>query len=179
MDEPVPPPGYDAFYATFDTPLARRLRKAAYGRDIGQHSWTSAEEIAEDCARLQISASSRLLDLGCGPGGPLVFIAGETGCRALGLDRSAPAIASARDRASAAGLAARISFEVADLDGPLDPADGSFTAALAIDVVIHLADRGATFREVGRLLAPGGRFLLTDAGVLTGMISSAERARRS
>src|SRR5436190_22714636 len=95
--------GYDAIFGEFDTRLATRLRRAAYGRDIGQHSWASAEEVAEDAARLLLSADGQLLDLGCGSGGPLVFIAGETHCRALGLDRSTPAIASARSRASAAG----------------------------------------------------------------------------
>ena len=179
MDEGVPKPGYDALYATFDTPLARRMRGAAYGKDVGQNSWASAEEIAEDAARLRLSAASRLLDLGCGAGGPLVFVAGETGCRALGLDRSAPAIASAQNRARAAGLDSRVAFEVADLDTRVGCPDGSFTAALAIDVVIHLADRGSTFGEVARLLAPGGRFLFTDAGVLAGPVSSAEVTRRS
>jgi len=97
----------------------------------------------------------------------------------VGLDRSAPAIESARNRAQAAGLAGRATFELADLDAPIGQADASFTAALAIDVVIHLRDRAAAFGEVARVLAPGGRFLFTDAGVLTGPVSSADRERRS
>jgi len=171
--------GYDATYVEFDTALAERLRREAYGRDIGQHSWASAAEVAEDMARLRLVASSRLLDLGCGPGGPLAFIVGESGCAALGLDRSAPAIASARQRVRQAGLAERVAFECADLDAPLGCLSASVNAVLAIDVVLHLRDRETTFHEVARVLAPGGRFLFTDAGVLNGSISSTERERRS
>ncbi len=174
-----PPRGYDALYAEFDTPLARRLRQGAYGRDIGQHSWASAAEVAEDGARLRLSAESRLLDLGCGPGGPLVFLAAETGCTAVGLDRSALAIASACGRAAEAGLGERVVCEVADLDTQLRYPDASFTAVLAIDVVLHLRDRDAALREVARVLARGGRFLFTDAGVLTGAVSDRERERRA
>src|SRR5215470_9838554 len=65
---------YDATYHVFDSPLTRRLREEAYGEDIGQHSWVTAAELREDIPRLRLSVSSRLLDLGCGPCGPLTFI---------------------------------------------------------------------------------------------------------
>jgi hypothetical protein len=41
------------------------------------------------------------------------------------------------------------------------------------------ASREATFAEVARGLARGGRFLFTDAGVVTGALSQAEIERRS
>ena len=56
---------------------------------------------------------------------------------------------------------------------------GSFDAVLAVDVVLHLRDRQALFREVITPLRPGGRFLFTDAGVLTGAVSNDEIHRRS
>jgi SAM-dependent methyltransferase len=46
-------------------------------------------------------------------------------------------------------------------------------------VILHLRDRAATFREVARVLASGGRFLFTDAGVITGAISSEEIQQRA
>jgi SAM-dependent methyltransferase len=48
-----------------------------------------------------------------------------------------------------------------------------------VDVVLHLRDRASLFAEVARVLAPGGRFLLTDAGVQTGTVLSEEIALRS
>jgi hypothetical protein len=52
-------PGYDAAYTEFDSPLMRRLRAEAYGEDIGQHSWVTAEELRGDSARLHLSPASR------------------------------------------------------------------------------------------------------------------------
>ena len=64
---------YDNFYDDFDSPLMKRLRLEAYGRDIGQHSWVTSEDLEESISRLKLSRASRFLDLGCGPGGPLAF----------------------------------------------------------------------------------------------------------
>jgi hypothetical protein len=45
--------------------------------------------------------------------------------------------------------------------------------------VLHLRDRKALLDEAARLLAPAGKFLFTDAGVISGPISDDERSRRS
>ena len=162
---------YSDFYERFDSPLMRRLRAEAYGTDIGQHSWVTAGELEQDAPLLGLTGASRVLDLGCGPGGPLAFLAGMFGCRGIGVDVSAPAVASARSRAITLGIAAAVGFEEADLDAPLRFPDASFDAAISLDVVLHLRDRGALFREVGRVLTPGGTFLFTDAGIVTGPVS--------
>jgi ubiquinone/menaquinone biosynthesis C-methylase UbiE len=171
--------GYDPIYATFDSPLQRQIRREAYGEDIGQHSWVSAEELRADIPRLGVRAPSRLLDAGCGPGGPLVWTVRETGCRGIGVDRSAAALASARLRADEAGLGDRVELKEHDLDRPLPFPDRSFAAVMALDVVVHVADRAAFLREIARLLEPGGRLLLTDGSVQAGPITDDERAARS
>ena len=170
---------YDALYARFDSALMQRVRADAYDEDIGQHSWVSADELREDAVRLALAASSHVLDLGCGPGGPLTFLLRSLGCRGTGLDVNVTAVELARARAEAAGVAGRVTVREADLDDPLPLDDGAFDAALSVDVVLHLHDRGAFFREVRRVLAPGARFLFTDAGVLTGAVSDADVAARS
>lgn len=50
----------------------------------------------------------------------------------------------------------------------------SVDAVIAIDVVLYLRDRVSVFNEVARILTDRGRFLFTDAGVVTGPISSEE-----
>jgi SAM-dependent methyltransferase len=67
----------------------------------------------------------------------------------------------------------------ADLNEPLPFATDSFNSAMSLDVVLHLQDRALLFREVARTLLPGGRFLFTDAGVITGSVSDQEVLRRS
>jgi cyclopropane fatty-acyl-phospholipid synthase-like methyltransferase len=170
---------YDKLYENFDSPLMRQLRSEAYGKDIGQHSWVTAEELQADIAKLKLSPESRLLDLGCGPAGPLIFIVAETKCTAVGLDVSTNAIDAARARAASLELSKRITLQQADLDEALPFTPACFHAVLSIDVILHLRDRAAVFREVFRVLAPGGTFLFTDAGVITGPVSSEEIQRRT
>jgi SAM-dependent methyltransferase len=166
-------------YEEFDSPLMRKVRLEAYGEDIGQHSWVTVDDLRTDIARLGLSRSSRLLDLGCGPCGPLTSVLRSVGCQGTGVELSAPALASGRDRAVSLGVDGLATLHEADLDEPLPLASGSFDAAMSFDVVLHLRDRVAVFREVSRTLVPGGRFVFTDAGVLTGSISNEEVLRRS
>ena len=170
---------YDKLYEHFDLPLMRQLRAEAYGQDIGQHSWVTAEELLGDIPKLKLSPESRLLDLGCGPAGPLTYIVAQTKCQAVGLDVSANAIAAARDRAASLGLSEQIILQQADLNESLPFADARFHAVVSIDVILHLRDRAAIFEEVARVLVPAGRFLFTDAGVITGPVSSEEIQRRT
>src|SRR5713226_6448423 len=93
--------GYDDLYKDFDSDLMRKIRREAYGKDIGQHSWVSAEELEEHISRLKLSAGSRFLDLGCGPCGPLTFIVSAIRCHGSGVDLSAPALAAGRARVAA------------------------------------------------------------------------------
>ena len=171
--------GYDAVYQEFDSPLQRDLRSQAYGKDIGQHSWVTAEDLEQDIARLQICSTSRVLDLGCGPAGPLTFIVAQTGCHGIGADFSAPAIASGEARAKSQGLETRIALQQADLNDPLPFATNSFDAVISLDVILHLRDRAQVFREVARVLVPEGRFLFTDAGVIAGPVSNQQIRHRA
>lgn len=88
--------GYETFYREFDSPLMRQLRREAYGEDIGQHSWVGAEELREYIRRLGLLPSSRFLDLGCGPCGPLTFVLATIGCRGTGVELSPSAPESGR-----------------------------------------------------------------------------------
>ena len=171
--------GYDRLFAAFDSPLMRELRREAYGVDIGQHSWVTVEDLRADLARLGLAAGSRLLDMGCGAGGPLVFVVEATGCEGTGVDASPPALAAAGARADAAGVGARVRLREADLNAPLPFDDAAFDAVIAFDVMLHVRDRQALIAEVARVLAPAGRFLYTDAGVMTGPITNEEIKHRS
>jgi SAM-dependent methyltransferase len=157
----------------------RQLRHEAYGEDIGQHSWVGASELRGDIHRLKLSPSSRLIDLGCGPCGPLTFIVASVRCPGTGVELSPSALQVGRARAASLGIDTLLSVQVADLNEPLPFEPDSFDAAMSLDVVLHLHDRLKFFNEVAKLLSPGGRFLFTDAGVLTGCVSNEEIRNRS
>jgi SAM-dependent methyltransferase len=170
---------YEAVYLEFDSPLMRRIRREAYGEDIGQHSWVAVDDLRRDIDRLGLTRSSRLLDLGCGPCGPLTFVMAAVGCSGTGVELSPAALRLGRARAASLGVGARLTVREADLDAPLPLMSRRFDAVMSLDVFLHLRDRLGLFHEVARLLRPAGRFLFTDAGVVTGCVSSEEVKRRS
>jgi SAM-dependent methyltransferase len=166
--------GYDNLYQEFDSPLMQKFRREAYGQDIGQHSWVTAEELQENIPQLKLSRASRLLDLGCGPAGPLTFITGLVGCHGSGADVSAKALTAGRARVTSLQLDGLVTLLEADLNEPIPFANGSFDAVMSLDTILHLRERLSVFREVARVLIPAGKFLFTDAGVITGPISDEE-----
>ncbi|MFO1057691.1 MAG: class I SAM-dependent methyltransferase [Dongiaceae bacterium] len=162
---------YEAQYARFASAPAAAMRREVYGEDLGQQGWRSLAEQAAIPGLLRLGPGSLVLDIACGSGGPSLALVERTGCRLLGIDIEPAAIAFAASEAARRGLQESARFEVRDCGRPLPLADGSFDAVLCVDAIAHLEDRAAALAEWGRLLARGGRLLLTDSAVLTGAIS--------
>jgi tocopherol O-methyltransferase len=102
-----------------------------------------------------VPAGSRVLDIGCGIGGPALYLAGDLGCTVEGVTLSAAQAARAQEKADASGLGDRARFQ--QLDGMATGfPDGSFDVVWAMESLMHIADRAAFFTEVLRLLRPGG-----------------------
>ena len=95
-----------------------------------------------------------VLDLCCGVAGPGRMITAESGCRYLGVDQSASALATARQLAGE--LPCR--FEQAHLP-PLP--EGRFEVVLLLETMLAFPDKEALVGAVGRTLEPGGRFAFT------------------
>ena len=95
-----------------------------------------------------IRAGTRVLDLGAGPGDGTAMLA-ETGAAVAGVDFSRTMVAAARRRHPG------LTFHEGDAE-VLPFADGVFDAIVSNFVVHHLARPALVFREVSRVLAPGG-----------------------
>ncbi|AQS66352.1 cyclopropane-fatty-acyl-phospholipid synthase family protein [Streptomyces pactum] len=134
--------------------------------------WDSPDDdssLAEAAARLteimidkaRVGTDRHLLDVGCGIGGPGVRLAQAAGARVTGVTVSQEQVRLGNQRAAEAGLADRVRFELADaMDLPYE-AD-SFDAAWALESMIHMPDRARVLGEMGRVVRPGGRVVLTD-----------------
>jgi len=170
---------YDASYGHFQTTLYEDIRREAFGEDIGQQSWITADEQDRFIRWLDLGPGKTLLDVACGAGGPALRIAAATGCTVTGIDLHEQALVTARALASDRGLSSRATFERADARQPLPFPDARFDAITCIDAINHLPDRPQILGECARVLTPGGRLLFTDPVVVTGPLTSDQIARRS
>jgi len=170
---------YDANYGNFQTDLYAQIRRDAFGEDIGQSSWITADEQDKFLPMLNLSAGKMLLDIACGSGGPVLRIADRTGCSVVGVDVHEQAITTATSLASQRGLSERAQFQVADATAPLPFSDASFDAIVCIDAINHLPNRPRVLADWARLLKPCGKLLFTDPITLTGPLTADEIAVRS
>jgi SAM-dependent methyltransferase len=170
---------YTASYGGFAQDVYAEVRREAWGEEIGQNSWLTRAELERFGQQLRLDGSARVLEIGCGSGGPALHLARATGCELVGVDMHEDGVANATRLAREAGLDARVSFVCADASRALPFASGAFDALLCVDAVNHLPDRAGVFGEWARVLAPGGRVLFTDPITVTGALSNEEMAIRA
>ncbi len=170
---------YDANYGNFQTDLYAEIRREAFGEDIGQSSWITADEQDRFLSWLNLSPGKSLLDVACGSGGPALRIAAKTGCSLVGIDVHEQAVSTAKSLAAQRELTGRAEFQVVDATGRLPFPDARFDAITCIDAINHLPDRGNVISEWVRILKPGGRLLFTDPITVTGPLTKTEIAVRS
>lgn len=164
---------------TFQTPLEQRLAqrrvpeqekdtvRAVYDQIAGEYDARipgsgPADEIFTDTEMEflfgKISAGEQVLDMGCGTGRFTVPLA-QSGAQVTGLDLSEAMLAVAASKLDEQGLRAEMrQGDMARLPFP----DSSFDTVTSMLALMHipLKDRPAVFREVSRVLKPGGRMLL-------------------
>jgi len=100
-------------------------------------------------------------DVGCGVGGPLVTIGKATGANIVGLNFNAHQIARGQQLVRKAGLDGTCSFLLANfMDVPLE--DGHFDALYSFEAICHAPDTRLLFKELHRLLKPGGEIAAID-----------------
>lgn len=140
-----------------DSPANRALRADVWpeGEDLGQHSFATLAYFDAIADRLGMGPATRVLDLGSGTGGPAVYLAERTGCRMTGLEVNAVGIEVAQRIVQRAALTDRVDFVLADgMDMPF--ADATFDVVISMNVMNVFEDKVALFRQVLRVLKPGG-----------------------
>ena len=132
--------------------------------------------------RLAPSTRSKLLDVGCGIGGPS-RMAATYGARVTGVDLSPEFVDAATALTARVGLDEKVSFvATAGESMPFD--DATFTGAFMVHVGMNIPDKQAVFAEVRRVLEPDAQFALfeqmrTAEGDLTYPLPWAEDERSS
>lgn len=103
----------------------------------------------------------RVLDIGCGVGGPARTLTAQYGCRVVGIDLSPPFASTSDVLSRRVGLAHSLSFLCADaLQLPF--ADNAFDTAFLFHVAVNIADKMALINELRRVLKAGGRLAVWE-----------------
>ena len=100
-------------------------------------------------------AGKVIVDVGCG-GGLVAEEIARLGATVIGVDPSAPSIATARAHAARMGLA--IDYRVGSGER-LPAGDACADVVYCLDVLEHVAEPGAVIGETARVLKPGGLYI--------------------
>ncbi|MCP4049008.1 MAG: methyltransferase domain-containing protein [Gammaproteobacteria bacterium] len=97
----------------------------------------------------------KVLDLGCGLGGPVFVLAKKYGAIVTGTDLESKLISRATTRAAELDLSDRTTFVTVEA-GPMDFPDDHFDLVISSGAITQIDDKLGIFREINRILKPGG-----------------------
>jgi sterol 24-C-methyltransferase len=130
--------------------FAPAFKGEAFAASIARHEhWLSA--------KLGLKPGMKVLDVGCGVGGPMRAIARFSGATIIGVNNNDYQIKRGDEQNADAGLAGTCRLQKADfMDLPFD--DASFDAVYAIEATCHAPDKLELFSELARVMKPGAHF---------------------
>jgi sarcosine/dimethylglycine N-methyltransferase len=146
--------GFDIHYGCFRsaTDSVFESSKATNDRLLTCLDWT-----------LPVTHQSTVLDLGSGHGGISHEIAVRFGCKVLGVNISPEQNKMNLEEAARLGVADLVDVRLADFnDGLPEDFTAQFTHVISCEVLCHAANKPDLFKDLKRVLKPGGALVFTD-----------------
>lgn len=110
---------------------------------------------------LNLTASSRVLDVASGNGASALFLARRFGCRVIGIDISDKNTLQANEHAVAQDMTALVQFQHSDAERLAFP-DACFDAVICECALCAFPNKNDAAREFERVLRPGGKVGISD-----------------
>jgi ubiquinone/menaquinone biosynthesis C-methylase UbiE len=111
--------------------------------------------------KLSLTENSKILDIGCGIGGPARFLAANSNCSVTGVDLTSSYIDTGNKLTKLVGLEHRVQLVNASaLELPFDK--NSFDSSYMIHVGMNISEKSKLMSEAFRVTKPGGNFVIYD-----------------
>lgn len=164
-----------AFYDEWSERLLRHAGTTFQSGLVGGDAVTALESNLTLAEHAGLQAGDRVLDAGCGVGGPAIDVAtAVSGIRFTGVTISPVQARLATARARREGLDDRVDFVVGDFH-TLPFADGVFDRAVVFEATGYSCDIDLLGQELARVVRPGGSVFIKDVFRLPGDLSSEQR----
>jgi ubiquinone/menaquinone biosynthesis C-methylase UbiE len=119
------------------------------------------EEVSYEIANQVNLRNKKVLDIGCGLGGPCRMLSERYNCETYGIDMSPDYIEAAKKLSALVSANNASNFVVGDaLNLPFE--DGSFDVVWTQHVQMNIEDKRRFYSEINRVLANGGSFIYYD-----------------
>ena len=152
------------FKLAHQSQLLNNIWRDAYQEDFPEQletfgfvTKTDLNTIAE---LINIEEDGALLDIGCGKGGPGMFVADKTKAKLIGIDIDENAVNHAKALKEKLKLGTQAAFQVGSFRETHLPSL-SIDAIMSVDALILASDKNAAINEMGRLLRERARFVFT------------------
>ena len=130
-------------------------------KDYDQDHFGGLEAVDILAEKAGIDASTRVLDVCSGMGGPARYLAHRLGCRVTGLDITESRHEAAMRLTALVGLEHLVDFRLGNaLDMPF--ADATFDVVIGQEAFAHVPDKPRLIAECARVVRPGGIIAFTD-----------------
>ena len=151
-----------------------RINRPMFLNQLAQEWFPQVPGLVE---RLTAAPPARVADLGCGSGWSSIAIAQAYPlATVIGIDLDEASIGKATKNAAAAGVAERVSFQVADAADP--SLAGTFDLVCAFETIHDMNDPTAALASMRALRAPGGAVLVADERVADEFTTDVEPGER-
>jgi sterol 24-C-methyltransferase len=130
--------------------FAPRHKGESFAASIARHEFWLASQ-------LRLRPGMKVLDVGCGVGGPMRAIARFSGATIVGVNNNDYQIERGTKQNEDAHLASQCSFMKADFMS-LPVPDASYDGIYAIEATCHAPDKTRLFKELFRVMKPGSEF---------------------
>jgi len=146
--------GHDIHFGIYRAPTDGVLESSQHTTEwmMTQMDWASP-----------IKPGHHVLDLGSGHGGGSHAMATKFGCKVTGYNIGPGQNEHNMEHCKAVGIDHLVDAQVGNINDPL-PAEwtGKFDAVWSCEVLCHAGDKVALFKELTRVLKPGGVFVFSD-----------------